>query len=332
MLAVDEVHAVTPERFRDEIAVGYAPVIMRGVASQWPAVRAGRGGPAAMAEYLARFGGRRPLAAMIGPPAIKGRFFYSDDFKGLNFDRVEIPLETLVGELLKMAGHPAPPAVYAGAVAAADSFPGFAAENVMPLDVPKAIARLWVGNASQVAAHYDGSANIAVVAAGKRRFSLFPPEQGANLYVGPLDFTVAGQPTSMVDLEAIDLERFPLFSTALNTMRVADLAPGDALFIPPFWWHGVKAEGPLNVLVNYWYGEMAALSPFTALIHALVSIRDLPQGERAAVRDWFERYVFNDAAAQVADHLPPHVRGVLGPPGPERDARARDYLLKVIQQ
>ena len=30
-------------------------------------------------------------------------------------------------------------------------------------------------------------------------------------------------------------------------------APGDAIYIPPLWWHHVESLGQFNVLVNYWY-------------------------------------------------------------------------------
>ena len=36
---------------------------------------------------------------------------------------------------------------------------------------------------------------------------------------------------------------------------VADLEPGDAIYIPALWWHAVQATGELNVLVNYWWNE-----------------------------------------------------------------------------
>src|SRR3546814_4100254 len=73
------------------------------------------------------------------------------------------------------------------------------------LPAPDAVPRVWIGNATHVSTHYDVSSNLACVVAGRRRFTLFPPDQIANLYVGPLDVTMAGQPASMVDLAAPDL-------------------------------------------------------------------------------------------------------------------------------
>src|SRR3546814_13434673 len=91
----------------------------------------------------------------------------------------------------------------------------------------------------------------------------------------------------------------------------AELEPGDAIYIPGLLWHDVQAAGPFNVLVNYWWGH-PDLSPFPALIHALVAMRDLPEAERAAWRGWLDHYVFGAEAAHAADHLPPHARTEIG--------------------
>ena len=37
------------------------------------------------------------------------------------------------------------------------------------------LASLWLGNRTRIAAHYDLPDNLAVVAAGRRRFTVFPP-------------------------------------------------------------------------------------------------------------------------------------------------------------
>ena len=327
--AVREREAATLSTFH-EITTGGEPVVLRGLATHWPAVVAGRAGPQAIADYLRPFCVGQAADLMVAGPAAKGRFFYRDDFEGFNFERARVLLPLLLDQLLKLRGDPAPPALYAGAASAADAFPGWSEANPLPFPLPGATPRLWIGNGSRVSAHYDRSSNLAVVVAGQRRFALFPPDQGANLYVGPLDMTMAGQPSSLVDLDAPDLGRFPRFASALATMRVADLSPGDAIFMPPLWWHGVTAIGPLNLLANYWWSAQEGISPFPALVHAILAIRDLPKAEREAVRGWFDQYVFGDDAGQAAAHIPARARGVLGARSPDRDERARAYLLRQI--
>ncbi len=326
---LEERGPVDAETFAREIVPAYCPVVLRGHVADWPAVAAGRGGTRAIADYVAAFASDAPASVMIGPPEIGGRFFYRDDMAGFNFTRDRAPVKLLLAKLLELESDPHPPAVYAGAAATADHLPGWTDANPLDLPAADAVARVWIGNATHVSTHYDLSGNIACVVAGRRRFTLFPPDQIANLYVGPLDVTMAGQPASMVDLAAPDLARYPRFAEALAHARTAELEPGDAIFIPGLWWHDVRAAGPLNVLVNYWWGY-PDISPFPAMIHALLAMRDLPAPERAAWRQWLDHYIFGEDAPAAADHLPPHARTVLAAPSPGRTEHLRQFLLRSL--
>lgn len=329
---IDERDAVDPETFVAEVSSGYRPVVLRGQARDWPAVAAAAQGNEAMARYIARFDRGRPADVMIGQPAIDGRYFYSDDMTGLNFHRQQVPITALLGELLRLGDAPDPPALYAGAAAAGDHLPGWADDNNIGIPTPNATPRVWIGNATRISTHFDQSANLAVVVAGRRRFVLFPPEQLPNLYIGPLDNTLAGQPVSMVDPDAPDLERYPRFAQAVAHAQVAVLEPGDAIFMPSLWWHAVRAQTPFNVLVNYWWGQEPGVSAFDSMIHAMMAIRTLPPAERQAWRSWFDHYVFDDLAAKAADHLPPHARGIVGGAGSGWAARIRQYLIRGLDR
>jgi hypothetical protein len=323
---------VDGDTFLRDVANRAEPIVLRGQVADWPAVAAARNGPRAIADYVAGFDGGAPLDVFIGHPDIGGRFFYNDDLSGFNFVRQKVALRQLMGELLRLAetADPAPHGIYANAAAAPAHSPGWAEANRLGLPI-EATARLWIGNATVVATHYDMSPNIACVVAGQRRFTLFPPDQLANLYVGPLDHTIAGPPTSMVDPDAPDLDRYPRFVDAWRTARVAELEPGDAIFIPSIWWHHVRAVGTLNVLVNYWWAETGAASPFLALVHAMMAVRDLPAGERAGWRSWFEHLVFDDAAPDAGAHLPQYLRTVLDHASPDRSERIRQFLVASLQ-
>jgi hypothetical protein len=145
----------------------------------------------------------------------------------------------------------------------ADRFvPGFSSVHPMPLVPTSAEPRLWIGNAAKVATHNDPIENVAVVAAGRRRFTLFPPDAEANLYMGPKHPTPAGTPVSMVHVTAPDLERFPLFASALEIAQGAELSPGDAVFIPRDWFHHVEALERFNILVNYWWDATSGRGVF----------------------------------------------------------------------
>ena len=196
--------------------------------------------------------------------------------------------------------------------------------------------RAWIGSAIVTPAHFDESHNVAVCVAGRRRFTVFPPEQVANLYVGPLDNTPAGMPMSLVDFAKPDLERFPRFREAWASARIADLEPGDAIYLPPLWWHHVQSLERFNMLVNYWWRAAApgrAVPPFTldALMHAAATVRALPDAQRRAWRHLFEHYLF-DVDRDVAGHIPPERQGVLGPMSAEEHAQLRALLAQRLSR
>jgi hypothetical protein len=210
--------------------------------------------------------------------------------------------------------------------------PGFAQANPMPL-LPQVAPRIWIGNRIRVAPHYDVKENIACCVAGRRRFTLFPPEQLANMYPGPFELTPAGTPVSMVDPLDPDLERYPGYRDAWAVAQSAELYPGDALYIPYTWWHGVESLDPVSILVNYWWAEVpeGITAPYDALLHAMLAFRHLPSGDRAIWRMMLDHYVF-EADGDPAAHLPEHARGIMGPPSPGLLDELRGMLKRMLAQ
>ena len=223
-----------PDALPDAVLTSAGPVVLRGLVAHWPMVAAARESMQAAAAYLCRLErpDAPPVVATVGAPEIDGRVFYNDDLSGLNFRQEHIPLRTVLDTLLKYAAHEAPPMIYVASTTLDTWLPGFRAENDLPLDGRDPLASIWIGNRTRIAAHQDVPDNIACVVAGRRRVTLFPPEQLRNLYIGPLDFNPAGQAISLVDFAAPDLQRFPRFAEAMRHAQVAELEPGDAVFIP----------------------------------------------------------------------------------------------------
>jgi hypothetical protein len=329
---VEETGPVDTQRFDADIRTRAEPIIIRGAAHDWPAVAAGRESDEALAGYLKRMDLGKPAEVLIGPPEIEGHFFYDDAMSGCNFQKRFGSLSGLLDKILSLRTEEKPIALYAGAAGIEGHLAGWAEQNRLPFNLSEATPRIWIGNRTRVATHFDETSNVAVVVSGRRRFTLFPPEQLPNLYAGPFHFTIAGPPVSMVDLKKPDLQRYPRFADALPHGRIADLEPGDALFIPPIWWHSVEALGRFNILVNYWWDEQESLSPLGALSHAILAVRDLPHAQRQALRTWFEHYVFSDDAPHAADHLPETVRGVMGRSSASKREAFLDHLRGALTE
>jgi hypothetical protein len=330
---IRELHGVTPSDLDDELLACAAPVVLRGFAARWPAVQAARNGADSANAYLRRFCRDATVIAMLGGPEIGGRIFYNEDLSAFNFASVQTRLDQVLMELARHSGNPRPPTIYVGSTTIETALPGFVEENPLDLGQRDALASIWIGNRSRIPAHYDLPDNLACVTAGRRRFTLFPPDQLQNLYVGPLDFTPAGQPISLVDLHQPDLARFPRFSEAMRHAKTAELAPGDAIFIPSMWWHHVEARESFNVLVNYWWRQSPAYmdTPANALMLSLLSIRDLPPDQRRAWQEIFRHYVFQ-ADEQTAAHIPEGARRALGPMDDNAARMLRAQLLKKINR
>jgi hypothetical protein len=309
------------------------PVLLRRLVQQWPLVEAAHRSDTAFCDYLRRFGNETRVGLWRGPHAIGGRFFYNDEFTGFNFAREVRPFGALLDDLLQPAANA--DALYLGSTELDGSFPGLRADNPMPpLDVHQPHVSLWLGNRMRVSPHFDLPDNLACVVAGRRRFTLFPPAQVANLYIGPLDLTPAGQPISLVDTVNPDTARFPRYAEALKHARVFELEAGDALFIPSQWWHGVESLSDVNALVNFWWRQSPAFmdTPLNTLMMALLTLRDLPTEQREAWRALFDHYVFEPTEATAA-HIPAHARGVLGTPLTEPVARQlRAVLLNRLNR
>ena len=333
MLPIPEFHDVTRTQFEDEIAAAGVPAVLRGLCAQWPAVVAARVSDDALAEYLRAAANDEPFEAWFGDPAIVGKFGFDDAVTGFNYDRRLATVEQLLDLLLRQRGHSTPFSIYAGAIPIRRHLPGLAKAIAMPLIEPKRdmLVSLWLGNRTRTATHWDLPQNLACVVAGRRKFTLFPIEQVRNLYVGPLDFTLAGQSSSLVDLDSPDRERFPRFAEAEAAALTAELGPGDVLYLPSLWWHGVASLDELGAMVNFWWrdAEPPMMTPLNALYHAIITVKDLPPRERAAWRSLFEHYAFGTDGDPAA-HLPRQARGILGERTFELVARVKALLAQAL--
>jgi hypothetical protein len=328
--AVEVLEGCSPGAIPSQVFQSEVPVLLKGLVAGWPAVAACRPSLAAAATYLSGFWIEQPVTAYVGDAGIDGRFFYNEDFTGFNFRSGKAHLGQVLNKLAEEERGGPGTTIYVGSTPVDQWLPGFRAQNDVALPFSDALASFWMGNRTRVSAHFDFPDNLACVVAGRRRFTLFPPDQVGNLYVGPLDRTPSGQAISVVDFSRPNLDRYPRFAEALASARVADMDPGDALFVPSMWWHHVESFESFNLMVNYWWcvSPPAMGAPTTALMHAILSLRDLPQRQRQAWRTLFDHYVF-DADESVYEHIPEAGRGCLAP---LTDASARILRAEILKR
>lgn len=319
MLTIDkkvtEISQCRPDDIPDFVLSSTQPLILRGFGDQWPMVIASKKSPEHAANYLRNLYNNRPIVGVYGEPDTKGRVFYNEDMSGFNFQGIKTDLNIILDQLLAHIEDPAPPTIYVASTEVNTWLPNYNNENNANIDHLSPLTNIWIGNQSEIAAHYDFPNNLACCVAGKRRFTLFPPEQIANLYVGPMELSPGGRDISLIDFEKPDFNKFPKFEQALQAAQVADLEAGDALFLPAMWWHHVKALSGFNVLVSHWWRDSPAFMgrPENALKLAILSLRNLPLAQRQAWKAIFDYYIF-DHQLNDLDHIPDLVKGMLSQP------------------
>ncbi|ROQ21689.1 cupin-like protein [Marinimicrobium koreense] len=328
------------ESLDESVIASKKPVIIKGLVKHWKLVDEGRQSDSSAIRYLNSYYNGRPSFACIGPPEIQGRYFYNDNRTQLNYDIKKTTIDEVLDLIEKGFEEENPTSYYIASNVIDTHFPGFRAENDIAIPRPDlgypiedVRASIWIGNRTTACCHYDASDNLACCTVGKRRFTLFPPDQIANLYPGPLTPTPGGQALSMVDFDNPDFEQYPNFAEAIEHGQVADLEPGDALYLPSMWWHQVESKSRFNVLINYWWSDSAKhMGPaMNVLYHALLSLRDKPEHEKQAWKHIFDYYIFGDPDRAGA-HLPEEARGYLGEIDSAKARMLRALLLNKLNR
>ncbi len=327
--SVDIRDDVRPDSLMPVVKTLAKPTVFKGLVADWPAVGRAKRSPGELIDYLKACDSGKPAETFRQTRGGDGRYFYGNGPGGLNFQRAPIPLKVTLDRLRSLIGKAEGEPVYIQSAVLKDYMPRFMAEN--SLTVPEVEPRIWIGNRSVTQTHFDINYNLVCMVGGRKRFVLFPPDQTGNLYMGPLETTVSGVPTSMASLENPDFQAHPLFREALKAATVADLEPGDALYVPYMWWHHVSSSDDLNVQVNYWWNTAGAEmgAPMQVLMLAMLNLRDLPADQNTAWKAMFDHFVFG--GTDTAAHLAPEVRGLLGDIKPEQRALIRRAIGKNLQ-
>jgi len=304
------------------------PLIIKSLVAHWPLVQKAKTSTLDAIQELIKFDNHTPAYTVVGQPDIKGRFFYDEALEGVNFKKVNAAVTATLEQMLKMPDTQNNHAVSIQAASVSNTLPGFLYEHTMPLLADTVEPTIWISNRSRVAPHYDLSHNIACVVTGRRAFTLFPPSQVANLYIGPALCAPGGVPISLVDVKNPDLARFPKYTKALEHAQTAVLEPGDAIFIPSPWWHAVESLESINVLVNYWWSSHTNAHQFNAknsLMASMLSIANMDEEERLAWREFFDYFVFK-TTTDPAEHLPVDLKDLMTTLTDEQMRQCLEYL------
>lgn len=313
------------------MALECRPFIVRHALDHWPVRAAARKGSGELLAYLEGLEAGHTAEYVCAPIALDGRYHYGETTESVNFSRHNISVRDALARIAANAEAHGETG-YVGSLPADTYFPSFAEQNPSNLLDSEIKPRLWLGNRSRIPCHYDAYDNLACVVAGRRRFTLYPPEAIGDLYIGPVDRTLSGQPVSMAAGHSGKADRFPRFAQAENKAIVLDLSPGEALYLPKLWWHQVEALDDVSLLVNYWWDGFPAGSdsPYAAMLLAMITIAERPPPERAAWHAYFDHYVFRPDGHPLA-HLPEVEHGVLGSLAKGNYRRIRTLVMRMLR-
>lgn len=256
-LAIPEIDAAAAPGFFRHSAHRRYPVILRGIASIWPA--SARWTPAYLADRL----GER----MVRLACWSGERVPADPVRFLE-DRFHEPRR--LGDFLhEMARGAAPLNRYATDVRVLDSGGPVDGEFEwlqrlffgprVPARLQKMLSilpGLWIGASGMVTPlHYDWNENFHVVIAGHKRWTLFPPAASHALHVPWKGLAPIFTP---IDVENPDLERFPRFAAIRAQAQVGELRSGDAVFIPVGWWHHARTLED-TIALSQWCWSVASV-------------------------------------------------------------------------
>ena len=254
LAAVPEVTVHDVAELDATLRAATTPFVVRGLAADWPLVRAGLHSADMARAYLLHHHRDRPFTVSVSQPGSGGRLFY-DDAMAMNFRTFDAKLPEIFARLAAFAGQPDAPTVYLASIDVHQFFNGLHAANHIDLGTREPLASIWMGTRTRIAAHNDVPDNLAVVAIGHPRFA---------------DAIAHGQVVDMAPGDA-------LYIPALWWHHVEGL--DDFNVLVNYWWRDTPR----------WLGQ-----PQEALNHALMAIRDLPADQKAHWRDMFDHYVFDN--------------------------------------
>jgi [protein]-arginine 3-hydroxylase / protease len=266
---VERVRNLSPRDFNLRFAAAHRPVLIEGVASQWPACQRW-----SLPDFRERLGDHRvPVEVWEG----------EDTAPGLYLERVrqeEMTIRDYVDRCT--AGGPSK-RYYLAQYPIFDKLPALRGEVPsleewfdFPAFYPAALRRLltatpllWMGPGGTVSnLHFDVYQNLFVQICGRKRFTLVSPEQSTRLGYPEPSFGL------LANFSPLDLERPDPRTLALSREVDAldcEVGPGEVLFIPLGWWHHVRSL-EASISMNFWWWPVLRTLVYSRR-HIAVSLR-----------------------------------------------------------
>ncbi|HEX8216678.1 MAG TPA: cupin-like domain-containing protein [Allosphingosinicella sp.] len=238
--SVEEVGSIPAAAFIERFVERSRPVVLRGIASGWTAVRHWT-----FPALRAGFGNQR--MRVRGSDQALDVFFGSADEREMSFaDYLDAILADATVKRRPYLGnfllnHPEMDPVVLRLLDDL-AFPDFFAT------LPERQLRIWVAGAGQQSTiHNDNYENLNAQIIGRKSFRLFAPGEHDKLYAERVN---EGLWSSPIEIGAPQLDRYPRFAEARALH--CTLAPGDMLYIPRFWWHQATAD-TASININAWH-------------------------------------------------------------------------------
>lgn len=143
MHKIAELQHVDFETFHNIVAPANKPALLLSLVQEWLAIGQCRGPAAATCGYLERLDNGKPVYTIAAPPAARGRFFYSDDLRGVNFKRGQIPFAQVLAQLLTQDDKPDGHFIAVQALSIRETLPEFENENRVSLIDASVPPTMW---------------------------------------------------------------------------------------------------------------------------------------------------------------------------------------------